>query len=51
VSNVAPHAGNHTYCSKCGETLIRRMGFKVLENRLQQGACPKCRKRLVGPIG
>jgi len=37
-----------TRCPGCGLVLIRRAGFRVLENRLQGGACPKCRRQIPG---
>jgi len=37
-----------TRCPGCGLVLIRRMGFRVLENRLEQGACPRCRRQIPG---
>ena len=37
-----------TRCPGCGLVLIRRVGFRVLENRLQGGACPKCRRQIPG---
>lgn len=48
ISNLAPHAGNHTYCPSCGSTVIKRLGFKVLSNKLRRGRCPSCRKSLPG---
>lgn len=48
ISNVAPHEGNNTYCEKCGKPLIRRVGFKMLENRIKDGKCPSCGKRIPG---
>ncbi|MFH0983159.1 MAG: AmmeMemoRadiSam system radical SAM enzyme [Planctomycetota bacterium] len=48
TSNIAPHDGNNTYCAKCGTSLIQRLGFKILENRLRAGQCPQCRLRLPG---
>lgn len=48
ISNLAPHPGNHTYCPSCGRVLVKRLGFKVLENHLVQGACPSCRTRIPG---
>ena len=48
ISNLAPHPGNHTYCPSCGRTLLKRLGFKVLENHLARGHCPACRTRLPG---
>ena len=32
----------NTYCRNCGELLIQRLGFSVLENRLRDTKCPKC---------
>lgn len=37
-----------TRCPGCGLVLIRRIGFRVLENHLEGGACPKCRRRIPG---
>lgn len=31
-----------TLCPRCRATLVRRVGFRVLENRLRAGACPDC---------
>jgi pyruvate formate lyase activating enzyme len=52
------YAGNHpgrvgrwedTRCHSCGETLIRRVGFRVLENRLgSSGICPSCATQIPG---
>ncbi len=35
-----------TYCPECGETLIRRMGFSLLENKTEEGQCPACGKKI-----
>jgi len=48
TSNLAPHPGTSTYCHKCGTSLIQRLGFRILENSLQQDRCPKCHARLPG---
>jgi pyruvate formate lyase activating enzyme len=48
VGNVPGHAGNHTYCPGCGAVVIRRTGMAVLENRLEKGACPDCRRAIPG---
>jgi pyruvate formate lyase activating enzyme len=48
VSNVAPHEGNNTTCPECGRVLIRRIGFKVLRNDLEDGRCPRCRREVAG---
>ncbi len=39
----------NTRCPGCGETLIRRCGFRILENRVPaSGVCPRCTRRLPG---
>ncbi|MBN1540613.1 AmmeMemoRadiSam system radical SAM enzyme [candidate division KSB1 bacterium] len=40
--NVPGDPGEHTFCYQCGEQVIQRYGFHVLENRLVKGCCPKC---------
>lgn len=42
TSNIAPHTGNHTYCHQCGKVIVKRMGFKVLENLVNSGKCRYC---------
>jgi pyruvate formate lyase activating enzyme len=38
-----------TRCHACGDTVIHRLGFRVLENRLgPDGACPACGTRIPG---
>jgi len=45
--NIYSDAGN-TCCPGCGELLIRRSWHKVLEFRLNKGACPKCGRVIPG---
>lgn len=40
--NVPGAPGEDTYCYGCGELLIKRWGFRLLENRVQKGRCPRC---------
>ena len=37
-----------TRCPRCQTTLIRRYGFKIIENRLQDGRCPECNAAIAG---
>lgn len=37
-----------THCPKCGELLIRRSGFTIIENKLKDGKCPKCGEPIPG---
>ncbi len=48
TSNIAPHDGNNSYCTKCGASLIQRLGLKIIENRIENGRCPECRIMIPG---
>lgn len=48
VGNVPGHPGNSTYCPKCGEMVIKRYGFFIQENRLEEGRCPRCGEAIKG---
>ena len=41
IGNV-PGEGEDTYCPACGKPVLKRIGFKIKENRLQEGGCPSC---------
>jgi len=38
----------NTYCPHCGELLVERLGFDVLQNNLKDGHCPKCNTKIAG---
>jgi pyruvate formate lyase activating enzyme len=40
--------GESTYCHNCGAVLIRRWGYSIRENRVQDGACPDCSTAVAG---
>jgi len=48
IGNVPAHTANHTYCPACGEVLIARQGFSVLEYRIVDGACGFCGEPIPG---
>jgi pyruvate formate lyase activating enzyme len=41
LGNVAGE-GEQTRCAECGERLIERSGYRIRENRMNEGACPAC---------
>jgi pyruvate formate lyase activating enzyme len=43
---VGPY--ENTYCPNCRELLIERFGFRILQNKIRHGACPKCRTPIPG---
>jgi pyruvate formate lyase activating enzyme len=48
VGNVPGHPGNHTYCPKCGKTVIERDGFLIAALHLQNGRCEYCNNPIPG---
>ncbi len=40
--------GENTYCHHCGEVLIERYGFKVVNNKISSKRCPVCRTEVAG---
>lgn len=51
TGNVPGHVGEHTYCPRCGEVLIRRLGFSVLEYHIVDGTCEFCGESIAGVWG
>ena len=48
LGNVPGHEAENTSCPGCGEVVIRRVGFRVLDNRIDNGRCPDCRRKIPG---
>jgi len=48
LSNVGAHDDSNTRCHGCDKVLVRRLGLKVLENRVIDGRCPDCLVTLPG---
>ncbi len=38
----------NTYCPSCGALLVERVGFRIRQNRIADGACPECAARIPG---
>jgi pyruvate formate lyase activating enzyme len=43
-----PYEGADTLCPKCGEILIKRMGYNIFENRLKGSHCKNCNFKVDG---
>jgi pyruvate formate lyase activating enzyme len=43
-----PGEGEDTVCWKCKETVIKRTGFSVLENKVREGKCGFCGAEIAG---
>jgi len=48
VGNVPGHEGENTYCPYCQKVIIRRMGFAILENAVENGRCKFCHYPIPG---
>lgn len=48
IGNVPGHAGEHTYCPKCGVMLIQRLGYQVQIQQFRAGRCTQCGQPIPG---
>lgn len=46
--NISGAGGEDTVCPSCQALLVKRYGFRVVENRLVHGRCRQCGERLAG---
>jgi pyruvate formate lyase activating enzyme len=46
--DLSGHEASNTYCPACESLLVERVAFRVLNNRLKHGRCPKCRHSIPG---
>jgi pyruvate formate lyase activating enzyme len=48
MGNVPSEGGEDTYCYKCGKKLIRRYGYEILSNDIEDSKCPICKSKIDG---
>ncbi len=48
IGNVPGHMGEHTYCPRCQNLIIRRLGFDVEKIELENGKCRFCQNPIPG---
>ncbi len=48
IGNVPGHSGETTFCPKCRQPLIVRIGYNVTEYNLENGLCKYCKERIDG---
>ncbi|OQX87381.1 AmmeMemoRadiSam system radical SAM enzyme [candidate division KSB1 bacterium 4484_87] len=48
VGNVPGGDAENTVCPSCGKTLIRRVGYQILENNIKNGMCAFCEVKIDG---
>ena len=52
TGNIPGAQGENTFCPACQTLLLRRLGFRILENRLADGGrCPACGEAVEGVWG
>lgn len=47
IGNIFVEKGENTYCPKCGNLLVERYGFRVLQNNVKKGKC-ECGEKILG---
>lgn len=48
VGNVPRHEGENTRCPSCGETVLSRRGYRLVDVLLDDGRCPSCGAEVPG---
>jgi len=48
LGNVPGHRWENTWCHVCGELLVERYSFDVVQNRIENGKCPACHTVIPG---
>ncbi len=51
IGNVVGHPGENTYCPHCRKTVIKRVGYNILEKHLANGSCAYCGAVIAGRWG
>jgi pyruvate formate lyase activating enzyme len=46
--NVPGEGGENTYCWNCNKMLIRRLGYRILNNEIEKSKCRFCREEIDG---
>jgi len=48
LGNVPGHIGQNTLCPTCGKTIIRKVGFEIIEEHVNKGYCEFCKTKIPG---
>jgi len=48
IGNIPQHIGENTYCPKCAKLIIKRLGYTVLENKIENNRCYFCGEIIAG---
>ncbi|MBF0252713.1 MAG: AmmeMemoRadiSam system radical SAM enzyme [Candidatus Omnitrophica bacterium] len=42
IGNLPQNTGENTFCGNCGNLLVKRIRYKVLDNNIKNSKCPDC---------
>ena len=48
VGNMPAEHMENTYCHKCNELVIERVGYSIISMNLDKGNCAKCNEKIPG---
>jgi pyruvate formate lyase activating enzyme len=48
IGNVPGHEGENTYCPKCKQIVVGRIGFTITQMNLKNGKCKFCGNSIPG---
>lgn len=48
VGNILMKGAADTSCPSCDTSVVRRVGYRILDNRLVNGKCPQCKTEVYG---
>ena len=48
IGNTPGHEGENTYCPNCGKMIVKRMGYRILENDIKDRKCKFCGYAIAG---
>ena len=48
IGNVPGHPAESTYCPECGNIVVKRIGYEILENNIKDGKCKFCGNKIAG---
>lgn len=48
IGNVPGHPAESTYCPECGNIVVKRIGYEILENDIKDGKCGFCGNKIAG---
>ena len=51
IGNLSTANGENTYCPDCHKLLVERKGYRIIENRIQNGKCSYCQREIYGQWG